>query len=358
MGEIRMKVKRLRRVAGSWYWRPSKSLEVKGYHSIPLGRDPVRAIEHARILNARVDRERKRTSGPRFAPGTVGDIIRVYTDDYRFTKLAENTKRTYMPVLIEIERESGDFPITAIERPALRAAYRQISKRGKAIARLHIVLWINLMEVARDEGWRRDNPAREMGLPQGPARTRKWSTEEFERFRATAIAAGRPSLALAIDLAFDIGQRPGDTLRLTWGQWNGNGFSLSQSKTKARVAVPILSAALREQLTGMERRGVQVIINEVTGRAYRISEFQNAFRKVRAAAGIAGDLQARDTRRTALTEAGDGGATDDQIRSLSGHRSRQAVSSYVHPTTTMASGAQAARERARNRSGKIATKDE
>jgi integrase len=106
----------------------------------------------------------------------------------------------------------------------------------------------------------------------------------------------------------------------------------------------------------MTRAGVQIVLSEATGRPYTSAAFNAAFRRLRAIAGLPADLQARDTRRTALTEAGDGGGTDSQLQSLSGHRNRQSVASYVHPSSTMAADAQAARERARNRSGKIATK--
>lgn len=353
MGEVRMMVPRLREIAGRWFWRPSKSLREQGYKNIPLGSDAMRAVEKARALNARVKWELKSAPGPRFEPGSVGDLIRIYTADDRFIGLAASTRKTYMVVLREIERNMGDDPISAIERPHLREVYRQIKARGAGIARMHMVLWYNLMDLAKDEGWRTTNPASEMGISKGDARTRVWTQDELERFRATARAAGKASIALAVDLAYDLGQRPGDVLRLSWGQWDGYQMALTQSKRKAQVTVP--AAVVRDQLNSMDRAGVQIVISEATGRPYTAHAFSGAFRRLRKLAGLPTDLQARDTRRTALTEAGDGGGTESQLQSLSGHKNRRSIESYVHPSSTMAADAQAARERARNRSGKIAT---
>ena len=195
-----------------------------------------------------------------------------------------------------------------------------------------------------------------LGIAKGEARRRMWSPDELERFRVAALAAGKPSPALAVDLAYELGQRPGDTLRLTWAQWDEYRVALTQSKRKARVAVPVTSPDLIEQLNTMTRSGVQIPLNETIGRPYTAHAFNAQFRRLRAKAGLPSDLQARDTRRTALTEAGDGGGTDSQLQSPNGHCNRQSVASYVHPSSTMAAGAQAARERARNRRGKIATK--
>jgi integrase len=209
-----------------------------------------------------------------------------------------------------------------------------------------------------DEGWRTTNPASGLRIGRSAARTRVWTPDELARLKIAAVAAGKPSVALAVELAYDLGQRIGDVLRLTWSQWSGSEFALTQTKRKAKVAIPVLSNDLLGRLNSMERKGVQIVLSEVTGRPYAYGAFRSAFARIRKAADLPPDLQVRDTRRTALIEAGDGGGTDDQIRSLSGHRNRKSVESYVHPTSTMAADAQAARERARNRSGKTATKEQ
>lgn len=353
MGEIRVKVPRLRLIGGRYYWRPSKALRAEGYQNIPLGEDTASAVKKAQALNRRVERE-KATVKPSTLPGSVADVIRIYGEDARFTKLAEDTKRAYRCVLREIEANGGDLDIADLDRPWFRALYRRLSVRGKPIARLHMVVWSILMEVARDEGFRKDNPVAKMPLHKGEARDRRWTDEERATFCAAAERLGRPSIALAVRLAYDLGQRERDVLRLTWHNYGGGAFSFRQTKTGKAVGVPV-SAETRAALDAMDRTGVHVVISEITGQPYGGQAFRDAFATIRRKAGLPADLQFRDLRRTALSEIGEAGGTDDEIRAVSGHKSRNVVATYVVPTTTMAGNAQAKRERARNASGKPAT---
>jgi hypothetical protein len=50
-------------------------------------------------------------------------------------------------------------------------------------------------------------------------------------------------------------------------------------------------------------------------------------------------LQFRDLRRTGLSELGDAGATDNELRAVSGHRTRDIVATYVVPGNAQVSAA-------------------
>src|SRR5262245_22537883 len=71
----------------------------------------------------------------------------------------------------------------------------------------------------------------------------------------------------------------GDVLRLTWDQWNGLGFVLTQSKTKEAIAAPILSDDLRDQPIGMVRDVGHIVLSELTGQPYNMPTFHAAFAK-------------------------------------------------------------------------------
>lgn len=352
MGEIRMKIPRLRLIDGRWYWRPSKALRGVGYQNVPLGTDALAAVKKAEALNRRVAREVE-GARPTAAPGSVADIIRIYGGEAKFTKLAEDTKRAYRSVLKEIEAEGGDLDIAALDRPWFKALYRRVCIRGQAIGRLHMVIWRILLEVAIDEGLRKDNPIAKMDMHKGEARTRRWTVGELDSLYGAAGRLGRPSIALAVRLAYDLGQRQRDVLRLSWHQYRAGSFYLTQSKTGEQVGVPV-SPETRVMLDDMDRKGVHVIISEMSGQPYRGQAFRDAFATIRRKAGLPDDLQFRDLRRTALSEIGDAGGTDDEIRAVSGHKSRNVVSVYVVPSTTMAGNAQAKREQARTERGRAA----
>lgn len=55
---------------------------------------------------------------------------------------------------------------------------------------------------------------------------------------------------------------------------------------------------------------------EATGRPYQKFHFGHEFARIRALAQLPAELQFRDLRRTAATELGAAGATDDEIRAV------------------------------------------
>jgi integrase len=91
-------------------------------------------------------------------------------------------------------------------------------------------------------------------------------------------------------------------------------------------------------------------VSENTGRPCREACFQHTFAEIRTAAGLSDDLRYRDLRRTFATALGAAGCTDDEIRSLTGHKTRSVVAVYVRPDDRFAKGSTDKLEKAGNRS--------
>lgn len=193
-------------------------------------------------------------------------------------------------------------------------------------------------EYGRTREYVSGNPFQKLGLEQEHRRTQRWSYEQVQAFSQAAEDIGRPSMGLAIQIGYEVGQRLSDILSLTWDQWDGEAFSGSQSKTANEWWVPV-SDELREKLKIREHDSGLVIVNENTGRAYTNNNFNHVFRKVKQRAGLPDDLLMMDLRRTMATELGEGGATEDEIMSQTGHKSRQVVRHYVNPGRAMAANA-------------------
>jgi len=121
---------------------------------------------------------------------------------------------------------------------------------------------------------------------------------------------------------------------------------LRQAKTGKLVWVPCLPE-LKAALDAAPRLSTQIVVSERTKRPYQESDFQHTFAEVRAAAGLPDDLQYRDLRRTFLTDLGAAGCTDDQIRAISRHATRNVVGVYVRPDRTFAEGAMVRLQQAR-----------
>ncbi len=169
---------------------------------------------------------------------------------------------------------------------------------------------------------------------------------------AKALEMRRPSMGLAVMLGWCLGQRPADLRKLPWTTYDGAAVALRQAKTKTAVWVPALPE-LRKLLDAATRSSVQIVVSEATGRPYQESDFQHTFVDIRRAAGLSDDLQFRDLRRTLATALGAAGCTDDQIRSITGHKTRNVVAVYVRPDQTFAKGAMKKLERARKQARKM-----
>src|SRR5688500_16405495 len=119
-------------------------------------------------------------------------------------------------------------------------------------------------------------------------------------------------MALAIRLAYETAQRPTDVLRLAWAQSNGSGFTLTQSKTDEAVYIPEPSYLAVALNATVGEDGDYLVISETTKRPYKRHHFAHEFARIRKLAELPATLQFRDLRRTAATELGNSGATDDE----------------------------------------------
>lgn len=341
---VSLKVRHLHQIKGRWYWIPSKSAHALGFRSAALGTDLHEARAAAERLNGQLDAERAKMVQPeKVEQGTVKDLIARYKKSKRYEKLAGETRKGYDDRLSRIEAKAGGLRVNAIQRTDMVRTYEKLQvKYSPAMAASIIRVWRLLMSHAYDIGWIETNPGLKLRVESQPSRAVVWTPEQVTALVAAAEAAGRPSVALAAKLAHDSGQRPTDVLRLSWSQWEGSGFWITQSKTGQKVFAPV-SPHLAAELNGMTKEGIYLVLSETTKRPYKRHHFAHEFARIRSLSGLAAELQFRDLRRTAATELGQSGATDDEIRAVTGHRNRGTVSVYVRPDRTMSDAAQGKR---------------
>lgn len=352
---VKVKVRHLHKIKGRWYWIPSKTARALGFQSIPLGPDLRLATPEAEKLNAKLDRERTKAFVPSAPTGSVAALIVRYLTSVQHEELKPATQTSYRQILERIRERAGHLLVADIDRPDMIETYEQLrAKHGDASAAAMMRVWRLLLSHAVDLGWRIDNPAKAMRLRAAAPRTQRWTEEQVLDFVKAADKAGYPSLGLAVDIAYDIGQRQTDILALQWGQWNGASFSIRQSKTGQPVDVPVFRPELAQRLNAMRDRvcesakpSTMVLVCETTRRPWKTDHFKHAFAEIRQVAGLPDELQFRDLRRTAGTEWGDAGATDDELRGGGGWKSRNVVARYVVPTGKQAASAQSKRAAAR-----------
>jgi hypothetical protein len=339
---VKAPVRHLHRLKGRWYWIPSKSAKKLGFRSAPLGADLHKATQQAEELNKQLDAERDHIPA-KARPRSVADLIQAYRSSPQFEDRAPKTRKDYGAILDRIEEKAGKIMVADIQRDELVEMYAKLRKStGEAMAAAMMRVWRILLGFAWDSGWRKDNPAKGMKLKTLTPRGQKWLEHQVRTLRDQAEKEGLFSMSLAVDIAYDLAQRQGDVIALRWPQWTGAGFVLRQGKTNTPVAVPV-SARVALLLNAMIPTGGPILICETTNAPWKLDHFRHEFARIRKAAGLPADLQYRDLRRTALTEAGAAGATDAELQAVGGHKSRDMLSTYVVPTPEMATAAQTKR---------------
>jgi integrase len=325
----------------SYYWIPTKKLQNAGFLPRRLPDVPAEAVARAEALNAELDRwysgEAPAPSGP--AAGSLRALDDLFQRDDSFLTLRPRTQRDYLYSIKPALAWAGDEQARHLTLRATKAWYRaERDARGVSNARNAAAALRRLLSFGKEEGWITDNPALKLRIASPASRSRIWSLAERDALVAAAIDAGRPSMALAVMLGWCLGQRPADLRTLAWSAYDGAAVQLRQEKTGTSVWLPALPE-LRALLDRTTRQSTQIVVSENTGRPYKESDFQHTFAQIRDGAGLPKDLQFRDLRRTLATALGAAGCTDDQIRSITGHKTREVVSIYVRPDTSFAQGA-------------------
>ncbi len=155
-------------------------------------------------------------------------------------------------------------------------------------------------------------------------------------------------LKLALILAIYTGQRQGDLLKMTWGQYDGHWINHRQSKGKKRVAVPI-HRDLKKVLDNVPRRAT-LILTTPTGMPWKSDWFRNRWRDASKAAGIK-DLHFHDLRGTAVTMLAEAGCSNAEIAAITGHSMQHVetiLTKYVSLTRDLAQSAMTKLENAGN----------
>jgi integrase len=181
------------------------------------------------------------------------------------------------------------------------------------------------------------NPCERGGrLYRGSRAENIWTADDEKAFLNSSVA----HLHLALLLALWTGQRQGDLLRLPWSAYDGKYIRLKQSKTGARVVIPV-GAPLKAALDAAARRSTS-ILTTADGKPWTSDGFRASWRKACAKAGIVG-ITFNDLRGTAVTRLALAGCTEAEIATITGHSLRDVGSildaHYLHRDPALAESA-------------------
>lgn len=275
-------------------------------------------------------------------PETVAELAFVYKTTVWYSHLKPSTKRYYdYYILLLVKSPYGQKKPEDITPKMAEMIYNSLTKdHGNNVANLFSSVWCRIYQNAIKKEWLTVNPWATLEKKRSVARTTVWTEALVMKLVQAALDKGLTAVAIGFMLMYDTAQRPSDVLAMTHSMLKsdeeGPYLELFQSKTGSlvRVAITIYTARLIGDGKDFEY---------LVGSKLSLDAFRVAFRKLANSIGINKALQLRDLRRTALTEAGNGGATDDELMAQSGHKDRAMLDRYSVKTRSKALAASRAR---------------
>jgi integrase len=253
--------------------------------------------------------------------GTLLSVLQGYQASEDFTGLAASTRRSYVALILRIEKEFSDFPLSALTDRRTRGIFKDWRDRiaadsGRRQADYAWTVLARVLSWGLDRGLVAANPCERGGRLYRASRTDKiWTAGDEAAFLERAPA----HLHLPLLLALWTGQRQGDLLRLPWSAYDGKHIRLRQSKS-GKPMVILVGAPLKAALDAAAKRS-PIILTNSEGKPWTSDGFRASWRKACVLAGVR-DVTFHDLRGTAVTRLALVGATEAEIANITGHSLR------------------------------------
>lgn len=275
----------------------------------------------------------------------VSGLIDAYKRTSRWRQITRvaNSKRAYDQAMRSIIESIGSQPVASINPLWAEDLYRSLCEqhstaKANSIIKMLNIIWTNAERLKLTP----DNPFAKLGLDPVQSRDVMWTDAQVESFITAADQNNLASIGTIAMLAFELCQRPGDCRQMRWGNYKDGVFSFTQEKTGTLVNVPA-TQSLAERLDAIQsNRNPDDAIAPYEGTGATFSErlYRKKAQVVREIAGLPDHLKVSDLRRTGATLLGASSCSEDEIRAVTGHQSRQILSVYVKPDLRMAATAQ------------------
>lgn len=293
----------------------------KPRHEISLGTDYILAVQEWSRLHQAEPTEQM----------TISWLAAKYLVSPSFESLGLGTQADYRFALDKIVEAFGDAPIDQVKpsHVTMHIERRSQSSRHRALRERAVLSMLYSWAIERD--FCRFNPAGAVKAKRLPGRKHVYISDELlEKVYSHAPI----DLQDAIDLAYYIGQRPGDLIDLTASKAKDGTLEIRQKKTGTPIRIKI-TQDLADLLKRIEERkashqvvSMYLLVNE-KGRKMTRSMLRSRFEKARDAAGISGhDFQFRDLRRKSGTDLRDQAGLD-AAQDLLGHQAQAMTEHYT-----------------------------
>ncbi len=277
----------------------------------------LRAYQTALTGTLRVGRDTKE--------GTLEALIAEYLRSSDYTALKPNSRATYLHAFDFLRgRDGAKAAVAAIKASHIERLRDEIAATKPGKANLIVKALKVLMAFAVRRDYRDSNPAAEISLIRS-GEYRSWTDEELAQFEQRWPRG--TTERLIYELALYTGQRRGDLAKMTWADIKNGGINVVQEKTGAKLWVP-LHRSLEAELAACPRLQM-VLVASPSGMGFTPSYLGTTFAKAIDRAGLPAGCVLHGLRKAAARRLAEAGATDAEIMSITGHRSRHEVTRYT-----------------------------
>jgi len=269
---------------------------------------------------------------------SVKALIANYTRD-KLPAKAKNTQTAYRRAFRYIEEKIGAYDVATIKRSNI-VDMQNASADKPATANRRLEALSVLLTYAVGIEWIVVNPA--IGVPRLKSKRPK-RTPWPANFVAAARETAEPDTLLLFEMLIGTGQRISDVLAMQWSHVSADGIAVTQTKTSARLVIP-LTSRLSDTLAQTPRRGLY-IVSLPDGRPMAYQTAWKRLHDLRTAIGA----EAYDNHALRYTAAAEiaalPGMTLEHVRSITGHTSDQMARLYSYDAHQIARAREAQKGR-------------
>lgn len=269
--------------------------------------------------------QKTKTAGEaRTVPGSVDDLIARYFAAPEFLSLADSSRRVYRRQLERFREAHGHRSVKLLERSTLKTIIGNMHDRPNAANKLLDRLKV-LLSFAFEIGMRKDNPAFKMkGYKVESEGFHTWTEDEIAKYEARHPVGTKARLAMALMLY--TGQRRSDAVRMGWQHVDGDQIAVRQQKTRTPLWIP-LHPTLKAILEQTPRTNMTFLLTEF-GKPFTGNGFGNWMRD-RCDEAELPECSSHGLRKLMATRLAEAGATNAQIKAITGHKTDREVSRYT-----------------------------
>lgn len=267
------------RIRGGRYYISYQHAGKRHYENTGLKATKANVAEAANLRKARIEALKFGVEPENDEPeapvhGTFADVAQSFLDQ---VEVKPSTRDSYRQLLqIYWMPHLQHRQIGAIELPKLRRIVRETEWSSRKVMKNAISALRQLMEFARDDGYRDDNPALKLTVKRKKSEKTDpdpYSIEERDDLLEWLKANTSAEVHAYFATAFFTGMRTGELLALTWADYNDQSLSVS----KALVRREITTTKTDEARTVLVTDRLASILNALPSRFRKGPIFTNQY---------------------------------------------------------------------------------